>query len=88
MHYIQGVQVLHRPGCLGKEEGSFWLAEDLLCVLVEKQVALLGIFQHNVHVAFLRNCVPEGYDMGVLNSRVKPNLPFDQFQLNIGGDVR
>ena len=87
MHYIQGVQVLHRPGRLREEEGRLGLAEDLLGVLVEKEVALLGVFQHDVHVAFLRNGVPEGDDMGVLNSRVKANLPFNQFQLDIGGDV-
>ena len=76
MHYIQRVEIVDGSGGLGKKEGGFRLWEELFAVLVKKEVAFLGVFQHNIHVSLFWNCVPEGDDVGMLHVGMQSDLSF------------
>lgn len=74
----------HRSGSLGEEEGGLGFGEEVSCVLVEEEVASLGILKDDVHGALLRDGVPEGNHMRVMGLGVQPNLTLHQFQLHLG----
>lgn len=86
MHYVQRMQVLHRPSRLREEEGCFRLREEVLGVLVEKQIPLLGVLEDLVDVAVFSEGVPEGDDVGVLDRGVQFYFSFDQFKICFGRD--
>lgn len=58
MHNVQSMQILQCPCSLSKEESSLRLREDLLAVLVEKEVAVLCVLEDHIYAAFFANGVP------------------------------
>lgn len=87
MHDVQPVQVLQRAGRLREEEAGLGLGEDLLAVLVEEEVAVLGVLEHHVDAALLAEGVPERSAVRVAQLRVDADFPLDELELGLGGHV-
>lgn len=64
------MQIFDRRKGLAEKYWSLFFAENLLLVLIIKQIASFHVLKHHVDILFILQHLPHFYDMGVVDKRV------------------